>query len=238
MSNSFFEFKKFKVFHDRCAMKVGTDGVLLGSWACLNNDVKYILDIGTGSGLLSLMLAQRTIDKVQIDAIDIDEGAVIQTLFNIKQSGFSNIDANHISLHELVEKSSKKYDLIVSNPPFFTSSLKSPDSQRNLARHDESLTLRDLLSLSKRILSKTGLLVFIYPFDEKQNILTESEKNGLSVKRITNVCPTPTSKPKRVLIELSELPCLKIEDDLIIEQSRHVYSTEFTALVKDFYLRV
>lgn len=236
MPNPYFRFKKFTVYHDRCAMKVGTDGVLLGAWVNVSGD--NILDIGTGTGLISLMMAQRN-EKAVIDAIDIDSDAVSQAKDNIENSPFGNrINSWNASLQEFSSKAEKRYDVIVSNPPFFVQSLKSPNKERSLARHTDSLPVADLIGLSASLLSQAGRISFIYPFDYKEELIKLAEQYKLSVSRITNVFPTLDSVPKRILIELSKEEVTPIENDLIIEKARHVYSDGFTALLKDFYLKM
>ncbi len=236
MPNPYFRFKKFTVYHDRCAMKVGTDGVLLGAW--VNVLGENVLDVGTGTGLISLMMAQRN-DKVVIDAIDIDGDAVSQAKDNIYNSPFGNrIKCWNASLQEFSSKVEKRYDVIVSNPPFFVQSLKSPNKERSLARHTDSLPIEDLIGLSASLLSQTGRISFIYPYDYKAELMKLAEEHNLSVSRITNVLPTFDSVPKRILIELAKEEVLPTENDLIIEKERHVYSEGFTSLLKDFYLKM
>lgn len=236
MPNPYFRFKKFTIYHDRCAMKVGTDGVLLGAWVDVSGD--NILDIGTGTGLISLMMAQRN-EKARIDAIDIDSDAVSQAKDNIGNSPFGNrINSWNASLQVFCSKAEKRYDVIVSNPPFFVQSLKSPNKERSLARHTDSLPVADLIGLSASLLSQAGRMSFIYPFDYKAELIKLAEQYKLSVSRITNVFPTSDSVPKRILVELSKEEATPIENDLIIEKARHVYSDGFTALLKDFYLKM
>ncbi|SHG10217.1 tRNA1(Val) (adenine(37)-N6)-methyltransferase [Dysgonomonas macrotermitis] len=235
MANSYFRFKQFTVYQDKCAMKVGTDGVLLGGWADIN-DARTILDVGTGTGLIAMMLSQRAPNPVSVDAIDIDMDAVCQAKENVQQSGFFNIKCEHASLAEFVEETGKRYDLIVSNPPYFISSLHSPDSKRTVARHTDSLPVADFIRLSVQILSDNGRISMIFPFSEKELLLSLAEKEGLSVTRITNVRPTPGASYKRVLLELSKCPAAKQENELLIEVSRHQYSPEFMSLLSDFYL--
>lgn len=239
MANPYFKFKEFTVYHDRCAMKVGTDGVLLGAWVDVAN-AKNILDVGTGSGLIALMVAQRN-RKLTVDAIDIDLDAVSQTVWNVNNSPFTDrIKVQHISLNELAAISSCKYDVIVSNPPFFVHSLQSPDKQRTLARHTESLPRTDLLLSSAKLLSDNGTFSIIYPSDQKELLLKEGEKLGLFAKRITDVYSTPQSiEPKRVLIEFAKgKERLLKTNKIIIEKERHIYDESFTMLVKDFYLKL
>lgn len=236
MANSFFKFKQFTIFHDKCAMKVGTDGMLLGAW-CDTDNCQRILDVGCGTGLISLMIAQRS--PAHIDAIDIDSNACMQALENANRSPFAGqVDVFHSSLADYVAKSSfKSYDLIVSNPPFFNNSLKCPDKQRNTARHTDTLPLPALLSDCKDLLASNGRLCLILPSDQL-NILEElAIKNHLYKSKQTDVYPTPTSSAKRILIEYAAEPVTTpVNNRLVIEKERHLYSEEFTELAKDYYL--
>ena len=234
MPNPFFKFKEFTVFHDRCAMKVGTDGVLLGAWTDISGCNK-ILDVGTGTGLIAMMCAQRN-RKASIDAIDIDNEAIEQAKDNIKSSPFGErISCIKSSLQDHYKQTQTKYDLIVSNPPFFTQSLKSPDRERTLARHNDSLSVDELVSISTGLLTDKGRLSVIYPFEYKETLIRLAKEYKLCAVRITNVYPTLSSIPKRVLMELSKEELPVVENDLTIEKERHVYSDEFVGLVKDFY---
>jgi len=236
MANPYFRFKQFTVFHDRCAMKVGTDGVILGSWAIIK-DTDKVLDVGAGSGLIALMLGQRN-NNAKIDCIEIDKDAAEQSNENINASLFSNISpCENISLQDFAAKNTSQYDLIISNPPFFLRSLKSPDKQRSTARHSDSLPIEDFITLSAGLLNEKGRLNFIYPVSEREYLLSLIKANGLFVTRITNVRPTPGSEIKRLLLEVSKEPGILEETDIIIENSRHSYSLQFTVLLKDFYLK-
>ncbi|MGV8962332.1 MAG: tRNA1(Val) (adenine(37)-N6)-methyltransferase [Candidatus Saccharimonadaceae bacterium] len=235
MSNFFFKFKQFTVFQDQCAMKVGTDGVLLGAWTKVNESNR-ILDIGTGTGLIALMLAQRN-TNAQIKAIDIDEDCVVQAQQNVASSVFANrIQVEQKSFQEYVNESGVKYDLIVSNPPFFQNSLKSPNSFRNFARHDTTLSFSEIIIKSSLLLSNNGRLALVLPFDLKHQVIDEAFKADLATHRITNVFPLPYKPAKRFLIEfgLEEKEC--VEDNLIIELSRHQYTNEFITITMEFYL--
>lgn len=234
MPNPYFEFKQFTIHHDRCAMKVGTDGVLLGAWTNAKN-IKNTLDIGTGSGLIALMLAQQNKDLL-IDAIDIDNNAVEQARENVMKSPFfTQVRCFNTSLQEYALSCDHKYDLIVSNPPYFEQSLKSPKENRSIARHTDSLSVDELIRLSSELLSHNGRLSIIYPFEYKNYLL---EQDHLFVTRMTNVYPVPDSLPKRVLIEFSKQRSFLKENDLLIEKKRHIYSDEFISLAKDFYLKL
>jgi tRNA1Val (adenine37-N6)-methyltransferase len=236
--NSFFQFKQFTVHHDRCAMKVGTDGVLLGAWTNVGN-VQRIIDIGTGTGLISLMLAQRN-RQAKILGIDIDESAVLQAKENIENSPFSNrISIENRSVQAFADGCNDVFDLVVSNPPFFADSLLSPKHTRTLARHTETLPLTSLFDAAARLLSEKGILSIIYPIDSLQKILDCAEKQSLFLQRQTTVFPTPGARPKRVLLEFSEQKQpIPVYDGLIIEVERHRYSDAFRELVRGFYLRL
>ena len=239
MPNPYFRFKQFTVYHDRCAMKVGTDGVLLGSWADVNK-AENIIDVGTGSGLIALMVAQRN-KNAKIIGIDSDVDAVVQAGENVLNSPFSaRIQIEKIPFLNFVTSTIKKFDQIISNPPYFLSSLKSIDEKRSLARHANDLSVVNLFSFSKKIISEKGRLSFICPYGYLSLLERELNNQHWFIHRKTIVYPYRLNTPKRVLMELALFPPtdgIKITD-LIIEKSRHVYSEHFSNLVKDFYLHL
>lgn len=219
-------------------MKVGTDGVLLGAWASTNG-CKRALDIGTGTGLIALMLAQRS-NSLIIDAIDIDKDAVLQAEKNISLSPFAaSVQVQQASFMDYVINSNQQYDLIVSNPPYFANSLKCPDSKRSTARHNDSLPLLSLLAGGKQLLHTEGRIALILPFDASDGLKKIALDEKLSIVRETKVIPVPGAPPKRILIELSTTPVSTIqESELVIETSRHQYTPEYIALTRDFYLKM
>jgi tRNA1Val (adenine37-N6)-methyltransferase len=237
MGQDYFSFKKFTVFHNQCAMKVGIDGVLLGAWANVSN-VNSVLDVGTGSGLISLMIAQRC--NANIYAIDIDEGAVLQSTFNFKQSVWANrLNVEQISLKDFSEISNRKFDLIISNPPFFVNSLNAPNAKRNTARHTTMLTHEELVIYSGNLLNKKGRICLILPVVEGFKSIDFAKTIDLHCNKLVKVYPKPNVQPKRLLIELSFEDKPYQETELTIEtDTRHIYSTEFSALVRDFYLKL
>lgn len=236
MSNPYFRFKQFTVYHDQCAMKVGTDGVLLGAWAEVGH-CKDILDVGTGSGLIGLMMAQRN-PEARVTAIDIDQGTVAQAKENVDNSPFA--DRMTVELCDFRDCGctwQDRFDLIVSNPPWFGNSLLSPDAGRTTARHSVSLTLQELLHTAKSCLKLQGTLALILPFDKRNELKQLTHKLGFYLKRETVVFPLPGKVPKRIL---SEWLCSPVENplqnNLVIAHSPSQYSPEFVRLVREFYL--
>lgn len=218
-------------------MKVGTDGVLLGAWANIHS-VKTCLDIGTGTGLIALIIAQRC--NAKIDAIEIDKNSFDEAKENFANSNWGDrINAFHYSFQQFYKSSSKKYDLIITNPPYFKDSLKSEDSGRNLARHNDELSLDDLLTGVVKLLYPTGQFCLILPFEQVENFKNEALTRSLFCTKQTNVRTTPNKDAKRVLLEfrLNDFPI--INDEIIIEQNgRHQYSAEYVNLTKDLYLNM
>lgn len=236
MSNNFFRFKQFTIYQDRCAMKVGTDGVLLGAWTDVSM-CNSVLDVGTGTGLLSLMIAQRSNDVI-IDAIDIDRGCVLQAQDNVRKSPFYNrISVKELSFQEVVYQKNKRYDLIVSNPPYFQNSLKSPNVSRNYARHTDMLSFYDIISESTSLLTENGMVSLILPYEFKENVLTHAVSENLFVHRITNVHSLPHKPAGRLLVEFGKIEKQTVsENNLVIENSRHKYTNDFDVLTNQFYL--
>jgi len=238
MSNPYFRFKQFTIFQDRCAMKVGTDGVLLGAWVNLQG-VQRVLDIGTGTGLIALMLAQRSQGQpVQIDAVELDPEACAQTRENIQQSPWPNrIQVHQGSAQDYAATCLDRYDLLVSNPPFFTNVSKARSPSRTLARHSVALPQADLLQIAVQLLRHSGRLAVIYPPESAQHFQEKAAAFGLHCLRKLLVHPTSTRPIKRILLELSFTPSRCQESSLTLETSHHCYTPEFVALIKDFYLK-
>ncbi len=238
MSERPFKFKEFTVHQDKTAMKVGTDGVLLGAWVALDKSIQSALDIGTGTGLIALQLAQR--DEIElIDAIEIEPNAYEQAVENFENSDWGNrLFCYHTSLHEFVKEIDEKYDLIISNPPYYNDTFKELDINRALARHTQSLSFEELLSATAKLLSKTGTCAFIIPFHEERNFLAFAEKSQLFPQRITRVKGNIKTDFKRSLLQLSFSNTTPKIDELTIEIERHVYTETYKKLVEDFYLNI
>ena len=236
--NKPFTFKEFTVNQDRCAMKIGTDGVLLGAWATIEHNPFSILDIGTGTGILSLILAQRSHAET-IEAIEIDDAAFEQAAGNFEDSPWGDrLFCYHAGFNEFVEEIDDKYDLIVSNPPFYSENYKTENPQRDLARFTDALPFEHLLHGTAKLLDDNGRASFIIPFSEEVNFISLAEKMNLYPNRITRVKGTNTSELKRSLLEFSFTKTAIDSSELIIETSRHQYTEDYINLTKYFYLKM
>jgi tRNA1Val (adenine37-N6)-methyltransferase len=233
-----FQFKQFTINQDRCAMKVGTDGVLLGAWCPIENHPFSVLDIGSGTGILSLMLAQRS-HAGQIDAIEIDENAYEQCVDNFENSPWPDrLFCFHAGLDEFMEEPEDLYDIIISNPPFYTEDYKTDNEQRDLARFSDALPFEDLVEAAHLLLSENGIFAVIIPFKEEEKFIALAKDFDLHPFKITRVKGTPTTETKRSLLAFSFIKKEKTEDELIIETARHQYTEDYIALTKDFYLKL
>ncbi len=233
-----FTFKQFQVNQDRCAMKIGTDGVLLGAWTPLINNPFNILDIGAGTGILSLMLAQRS-NAEQIDAIEIDEDAYEQCVENFEASPWGDkLFCFHAGLDEFVDEPEDEYDLIISNPPFYTDDYKSDNTSRDLARFEDALPFEELIEAAALLLSDNGIFSVIIPFKEEERFVSMCKELDLFPLKITRVKGTPTSEIKRSLLAFCRIEQTALIDELVIEISRHNYTPEYIELTKEFYLKM
>jgi tRNA1Val (adenine37-N6)-methyltransferase len=236
---STFNFKQFSVEQNRCAMKIGTDGVLLGAWSPIPENCYSVLDIGTGTGIIALMIAQRSNAK-QIDALEIDENAYEQATENFENSPWDDrLFCFHAGLDELIEEPEDEYDLIISNPPFYTENYKTEDSQRDLARFQDAMPFELLIEAADLLLSENGIFSVIIPFKEEEHFLTLAKEYELFPIKITRVKGTPASEIKRSLLAFQRFETIEIKtDELIIETQRHIYTEEYIALTKDFYFKM
>lgn len=235
MANPYFKFKQFTVYQHLSAMKVGTDGVLLGACTPVEHENR-ILDVGTGTGLVALMLAQRC-PGATVDALEVDPDAAREAAFNFEQAPWSerlavvNVDFNCF-------EPSGKYDLIVSNPPFFIDSLKAPDANRTLARHAQSLSPERLLQKCGNWLTDSGLLVLIVPFSLEKMLLEAGVRHGWFTAGILHVYPKPGVAARRSVIRWQRSPIQTYRvDDLVLETvERHQYTDDFKKITSEFYL--
>lgn len=232
-----FKFKEFSIEQDRCAMKIGTDGVLLGAWAEIKDEFS-ILDIGTGTGVIALMLAQRS-DAELIDAIELEDNAYEQAVENFENSDWADrLFCYHASLQEFAEEIEEKYDLIISNPPFYTDDFQSDDNQRNKARFEDSLPFEHLIDGVTNLLEHTGNFFVIIPFKEEERFISKANKNGLFLQKSCRVKGNSKSDIKRSLMQFSFEETEVTFESLTIEIERHKYTEDYTNLVKDFYLKM
>ncbi|OEK09762.1 tRNA (adenine-N(6)-)-methyltransferase [Flavivirga aquatica] len=235
---SLFKFKQFSVNQDQCAMKIGTDAVLLGAWASIKNNPFSILDIGAGTGVLSLMLAQRSHAEL-VDAIEIDDSAYEQCVDNFEQSPWGDrLFCYHAALEEFVDEIEDEYDLIVCNPPFYSEDYKTESNQRDLARFQDAMPFEHLLESVSKLLSETGTFSVIIPNKEEALFIDLASKVNLYPNNILHVKGNPLSEIKRSLIEFSFCESAIKTDKLIIEVERHQFTKDYINLTKDFYLKM
>ena len=218
-----FRFKNFTVEQDLCAMKVGTDGVLLGAWA---RGGEQVLDVGTGTGLIALMMVQRY-PEARVTALDIDEGAVRQATINVEQSEAK--DRIRV-VQQRVQEHEGQYDAIVSNPPFFIDSLNAPDVQRNTARHAETLKYAELMEAAWRLLKDDGELSVVVPFDYRQRMEDEATFRGFFPSRVCAVKTVERKPAKRYLLAFRKHPCQCVKETMTIGDE------QYRQLTGDFYL--
>jgi len=235
--NSYFQFKQFTIQQENAAMKVGTDGVLLGAWANIEG-VNSILDVGTGTGLIAIMLAQRS--NAKIVAIDNEPSACRDAMLNSTSSPWgSRIKVVEKSLQDYSFEIEQTFDCVVCNPPYFTNSLKPIDAKRSLARHNNHLPFEDLLEGVSKILSPKGHFCVVLPIAAETEFRMLAANYRLFPLRITRVRPKPSADVSRILMEFCDEASIKSETEIIIEtEKHHVYQPEFIEMVKDFYLKL
>jgi len=234
-----FRFRQFAVRHDRCGMKVGTDGILLGAWADVSG-ARAILDVGTGCGLVALMLAQRN-GFAQITAVELDPDAANQATENVAGSPWGDrIRVINLSFQDFLAGAGEptpKFDRIVSNPPYFQGQIETTTSARQVARHAVGLTPEDFVTGAAMLLEPAGKLALILPVDLAGQVVQQAASNGLHLQRHTGVQPRPDLPPKRVLLEFgfrkAVTPAL---NSLVVENAKHVYSEAWKELTGEFYL--
>lgn len=234
-----FQFKQFTVQQDRCAMKIGTDSVLLGAWTPIENKPFSILDIGAGTGILSLMLAQRSAAE-QIDSLEIDEDCYEQCVENFENSPWSDrLFCFHAGLDEFIEEPEDEYDIIISNPPFYSEDYKSDNSQRDLARFQDALPFEDLVEAADLLLSENGIFAVIIPFKEEERFIDLCAEVELFPVKVTRVKGSHTTPIVRSLLAFKRYELSVLEaDELVIEINRHEYTDDYINLTKDFYIKM
>ncbi len=238
-ASSGFEFRQFAVRHDRCAMKVGTDGILLGAWTSVNN-ARRILDVGTGCGLLALMLAQRN-KLAQIEAVEIEQAAADQAHENVQRSPwFARVTITQASLAEFMAVAAGRNDrfhLIICNPPFFPTGTRSPHSSRSRARHHDSLTIGQLMTVAGQLLASHGRLALIVPHDLFHSTVRLAQQAGLFLSRHCAVSSFDGKPPVRDLLEFTNgQPAECVSERMSIYKERGMYNLPYRELTREFYL--
>ena len=236
MSNDYFDFKKMRIEQENCAMKVSTDACIQGAWTPIAKGIHRVLDIGAGTGLLSLMLAQRN-ENLIFDALEIDELAAKQAEENAANSPF----AQQINVHKTDAKkwqANELYDLIICNPPFFSKSLKGEDSQRNLARHNDDFSFEELIKILEINLENKGQASILLPTSELPRWEKSLENSELNTIQMLFIKPFAHSKPNRVIIILGKNISEIKNEELVIYEAPKQYTEEFTNLLRPFYLHL
>lgn len=233
-----FKFKQFTVNQDKCAMKIGTDGVLLGAWAAVDEHLTSVLDIGAGTGILALQIAQRSNAEL-IDAIELDEAAYEQCVENFEASPWGDrLFCYHAGLDEFVDEIDDTYDLIISNPPFYSEAVESGDVSRDMARQNSSLPFDELIQGVATLLSPNGIFAVIIPFKEEADFVRMAESNAMYPIRVTRVRGNKDSEIKRSLMEFSFAKVETKQEELVIETARHQYTQDYIKLTRPFYLKM
>lgn len=246
---SVFRFKKFEVVNERSAMKVNTDGVLLGAAMTLNSSDRALLDIGTGTGTIALMASQRladmisqaesaTLENVRVDAVEIDEPSATEAGMNFQNSPWKHsLYVHHMSLEEFAETSSRYYDLIFSNPPYFEDSLTAPDERKSVARHtSDGLSYRDIFEFASERLSQEGRVSLVLPADQEAAVCRYARMCGLHLFRILRIRTVPRKNPARIIVEFSRERTGNPDDSILTIQNEGQYTQEYLSLTKEFYL--
>lgn len=241
-----FRFKRFNVVNERSAMKVNTDGVLLGSAMTIRQGDRRLLDIGTGTGTIALMAAQRLhdmqsdriADGLIIDAVDIDEPSATEAAENFKASPWSeHLHAHNMPLHEFALAGSGKYDHIFSNPPYFEDSLTAPDERKSTARHtSEGLSYRDIFEFAAERLTDSGRVSLVLPADQETPLCRYARMCGLHLFRILRVRTVERKSPVRIIAEFSKERCQTPSDGILTIMNEGKYTQEYLSLTHDFYL--
>lgn len=236
MSNPYFQFKQFTVWHDRCAMKVGTDAVLLGSWVRVE-DARQMLDIGTGCGLIALMAAQRS--GGEVCAVEIDADAACQARENVMRSPWVE-RIRVVNADILTFASEVKYDAIFSNPPYFVDSLKCPDSKRAVARHTDGLDFESLMRCASRLLATDGEFSLVVPMEAVETLKATATSCLLYLSRETRVQTKAGAPPKRALLAFTPTAPSgpPVIETLVMQESPGKYSDRYLQMVRDFYLNL
>jgi tRNA1Val (adenine37-N6)-methyltransferase len=220
-------------------MKIGTDAVLLGAWTSIvdgaGNPLRKVLDVGAGCGIIAMMMAQRT--DAEVDAVEIEAESCNTCKTNFEQSTYwERLKLYQSGFSEFAIMTDGKYDLVCCNPPYFTDSLKNPNPQRAIARHDTMLNLNTLFTAAKTLLTQDGFISVIYPFPALKTVQQASETAGLFIQRIAHVLSAPAKTPVRVMVQIGSKFAGITEESIIIRNTDHTFTDEYQQLTKEFYL--
>lgn len=243
-SANIFRFKRFDVINQRSAMKVNTDGVLLGALMTVLPSDRRLLDIGTGTGTIALMAAQRLTEissgsDIAIHAIDIDEPSATEAAENFRNSPWGgSLRAHHTSLDEFtISVQGQEFDLIFSNPPYFDNALNAPEQRRNAARHTSTgLSYREILDFSSSCLMENGRVAMVLPADTEHDLTRHARMNGLHLSKITRIRTVPRKAPKLIVAEFVKTRIEAPQDTILTIQNEGQYTQEYLSLMKEFYL--
>ncbi len=231
---SHFHFKKFSIHDDLCSMKVGTDSVVLGAWADIG-DAQFILDIGAGSGVISLMMAQRSTSTTHIDGVELEANDAAQAAQNVLESPWPDkVSIHHTSIQEF--ESPYRYDVIISNPPYFVNSSPSPDKVRTQTRHTVSLDYETLLSALRRYLTNNGKANVILPATEGEQFIALAREKGFCTSRYVVFRTRPEKPAERLLVELRFTETSTEYGEVVLYIQGTAWSSDYKKLVQDFYL--
>ncbi len=238
MSTKPFKFKQFAIEQEQCTMKVGTDGVLLGAWVNIN-EAQTILDIGTGTGVIAIMAAQRNASAM-VSAVEIEEASFLEAKSNMEKSPFKDrLGVEHCSIQDFAKATFDEFDVIVCNPPFFSGGTLSDNLDRNAVRHTIKMPTGDLLNCSRRLLSKQGRLAVVLPYIEGLRFKEQATQYGFYCTKQTNVRSKKDKPVERLLLQFEKQDHDFVEDELIIQlEKRNDYTKDYIALTKDFYLNM
>lgn len=231
-----FHFQTFSLHHHRSTMKVGTDAVLLGIWTELSG-VKSVLDVGAGCGIISLLLASRS--SVVVDAIEIDRDSFEEASRNFEESPFSErLRIFHSDFNDFVPPENKRYDLIISNPPFFINDLQSKNPKKSLARHTHALTYEQLVKGAKWLLKKDGKISVVLPYRESRFFLQAALDAGFFVEKKMLIFPVLGKEPNRINLLLGRRPVEEKTEKFTIRDENGKFTSQYVDLVKDYYVSV